>query len=73
MKMNIKNYLFVLLIASISTITSYIVITPSVSKAEKEPCVRCSEVGCLGGTELCAQFVCRGTLVQCFTRGGFNS
>lgn len=73
MKKIIENYLFILLVIFISTITSYVVITPSVSKAEKEPCVRCSEVGCLGGTELCAQFVCRGTLVQCFTRGGYNS
>ncbi len=34
-----------------------------------EECVKCTDVGCTGGTLLCAQFLCKGTVVQCFTGG----
>lgn len=63
-------YALAILIATGLSLYSYI---PQLLQAEKEPCVRCSEIGCLGGTELCAQYLCRGTLVQCFTIAGRNS
>lgn len=41
----------------------------SPSEALAAPCVHCSDVGCNGGTVLCAQFECKGTVVQCFGYG----
>jgi len=32
-----------------------------------QECVKCTDVGCVGGNVLCAQFECKGVLVQCFT------
>ena len=63
----LKTFMIILFIGL--TIYSFI---PENMRAEKEPCVRCSEVGCSGGTVLCAQFVCRGTLVQCFTSQSYS-
>jgi len=38
------------------------------SQARRQACpVTCPDVGCFGGNVLCAQFVCNGVLVQCFT------
>ncbi len=38
------------------------------SQAARAACpVTCPDVGCTGGEKLCAQFVCNGVLVQCFT------
>jgi len=37
--------------------------------AADSDCVKCTDVGCVGGSLLCAQFECKGVLVQCFTGG----
>jgi len=46
------------------------IFTPS---AYATGCIYCQDVGCFGGTTLCAQFQCKGTLVQCFTQGGYGT
>jgi len=30
-------------------------------------CIKCTDVGCVGGDLLCAQYECEGVLIICFT------
>lgn len=56
--------------AMVLLVVSLITLSLVSTDALAQPCVHCSDVGCDGGTVLCAQFECKGTVVQCFRSGG---
>lgn len=36
--------------------------------AAAEECIKCTDVGCVGGPDNCASFMCKGTWVLCYTK-----